>query len=199
MRCSPTRASSSGELALASIDKLVAFVDIEEGSRAPFEYFRRCSLAVDRSVFNLEVVDHPSDPVFEADAARRGQLAAIIGADGVDVRGRHVIFQQVCQARAARLQGELHARSEFGEKLIGPTSFKIELHFDDIASPPEAFCSDLDFLEPFEFLVSLVLEEILELLLGHRFHRIHLQFGQTRVEFPADDLSPFMVGTVKAE
>ncbi|NSZ85232.1 hypothetical protein G6L97_13760 [Agrobacterium tumefaciens] len=47
--------------------------------------------------------------------------------------------------------------------------------------------------------VEAMLEQFLELLLGHRFIQIHFQFGQSRFELPADDLSLLMVGTTKAE
>jgi hypothetical protein len=43
-----------------------------------------------------------------------------------------------------------------------------------------------------------VFAKLLELRLGHWFLRFHLQLGHQHVELSANDLSLFMIGTVKA-
>jgi hypothetical protein len=118
---------------------------------------------------------------------------------GIDMRGWNTVPQEIGQADASALEAELRTRSELGKKLVGPARLEIEFHLNDIASPSEALRSVTDFLKPFEFLVSLVFAKFLELLLGHRFLRMRLQLGQPRVELAANDLSLFMVGTMKAE
>jgi hypothetical protein len=47
--------------------------------------------------------------------------------------------------------------------------------------------------------VAFVFAKLLELRLGHGFLRIHLQLGQQRVELSTDDLSLFMIRTMKAQ
>ncbi|WP_246810289.1 hypothetical protein [Ensifer sp. ENS08] len=116
------------------------------------------------------------------------------------MRGGHPVLQEVGEARAVAFEAEVRAGSELREELIGPASLEIELHFNDVATPPIALGHRADVIEPLKFLVPLMLEQDLELLsVGHRVLRIHLQFGQSHIELPADDLSLFMVGTMKAE
>ena len=126
-------------------------------------------------------------------------LSTIIDADGIDVRDWYAILQKIAKADAPFLQGEFHTGSELGEELVGPARFKIELHVNDITRAPENLCGFADLSQSLEFLVALMFKEPLELLLGHCFLRLHLQFGKPRVEFAADHLCLPMIRTMKGQ
>jgi len=115
------------------------------------------------------------------------------------VRGGFATLQEIAEADAPFLQGEFHTASELGEKLVGPARFKIELHVNDIARAPEDLCGFADLSQSLELLVALMLKELLELLLGHCFLRLHLQFSGPRVEFAADHLCLPMIRTMKGQ
>jgi len=177
----------------------VALIDLEEGCCATLEDLRRCSLAIDRGVFNFEVVHQPADAGFKTCAHGCRALSTIVDADGIDVRDWYAILQEIAKADAVSLQGEFHTGSELGKQLVGPARFKIELHVNDITRAPEDLCGFADLSQSLEFLVALMFKELLEPLLGHCFLRVHLQFGEPRVEFAADHLCLPMIRTMKGQ
>ncbi|WP_208603591.1 hypothetical protein [Rhizobium multihospitium] len=56
-----------------------------------------------------------------------------------------------------------------------------------------------DIFQMQEHHVAFLFAKLLELRLGHGFLRVHLQLGQQHVELSTDDLSLFMIRTMKAQ
>ncbi len=98
-----------------------------------------------------------------------------------------------------RLKAAWFSWPELRDELTGPTGLEIEFHLLDIPATAVAPGKRINLIESLEFFVALMLEQFLKLLLGHHFVLVQLQFGQSRVELPANDLSLSMVGTMKAE
>lgn len=74
------------------------------------------------------------------------------------MRDWYAILQEIAKADAVSLQGEFHTGSELGKKLVGPASFKIELHVNDITRAPKDLRGFADLSQSLKFLVALMLD-----------------------------------------